>query len=55
MECVITCSNSILAEERSCCMSNPKEGIALGLLVNFAANCWLRTETYVELFGFDLS
>ena len=47
MECVITCSNSILAEENSNCMHNPKGGIALGLLVNFATNCWLKTEIYV--------
>ena len=55
MECVITCFNSILAEEKSCCKRNPNGGIALRLLANFAANCWLKTETYVELFGFDLS
>ena len=36
MECVITCFNSILAEEKSCCMCNPTGGIALGLVVNFA-------------------
>ena len=53
-ECVITCSNSILAEDKSCCIHNPKGGIALGLLVKFAANCWLKTEIYVGLFEFDL-
>ena len=56
MECIITCSNLILAKEKSCCMCNPKEGISLGLLVNFVANCWLKTEIYVGLyFGFYLS
>ena len=55
MQCVIICSNSILAEEKSCCMHNPKEGIALVLLENVAANCWLETEKYAGLFGFDLS
>ena len=55
MERVITCSNSILAEEISCCMHNIKGGIALGLLVKFVANGWLKTEIYVWLFGFDLS
>ena len=55
MQCVITWSNSILAEEKSCCMCNPKGGKALDLLVNFAANCWLETEIYIGFFGFDLS
>ena len=36
-------------------MRNPKGRIALGLLVNFATNCWLKTEIYVGLFGLDLS
>ena len=53
MEFVITCSNSILVEEKSCCMRNSNGGIALGLLANFAANCWLKTEIYVGLFGFE--
>ena len=47
MKCVITYSNSILAEEKSCCIRNPKGGIVLDLLVNFAASCWLKTEIYV--------
>ena len=55
MECVITCSNSIVAEEKSCCKRIPKGGIALGLLAHFSANYWLKTETHVGLFGFDLS
>ena len=49
------CSTSILAEEKGCCMHGAKGGIALGLRVNFAENCWLKTEIYVGLFGTDLS
>ena len=52
-KCVIICSNSILTEDS--CMCSSKGEIALGLLVNFAINCWLKTEMYVGLFGFDLS
>ena len=57
MECVITCSNTILTEEKSCCSRIPKGGISLGLLVNIDANCWLKTKIglYAWLFSFDLS